>query len=164
MELRIGVENECCLINVYAGKNDSGPVYEELPAKYIEGDIYKLLASPGLALNLAKGDVIRIGDAGRPADVLERGGNFCIQIYTDEVSNDEIERLRSGVSQELGGSLDGVNGGSLALSVPSSNGVEAINQFFDDFKMRTGIEWYYANIYKNFDDPNDETLLNWWMQ
>ncbi|GJH32248.1 hypothetical protein CBA19CS91_05845 [Paraburkholderia hospita] len=103
MELRIGVENECCLINVYAGKNDSGPVYEELPAKYIEGDIYKLLASPGLALNLAKGDVIRIGDAGRPADVLERGGNFCIQIYTDEVSNDEIERLRSGVSQELGG-------------------------------------------------------------
>lgn len=159
----MGVEKECCLINVYAGSNESGPVYEELPAKHIEGDIYELLASPGLALNLAKGDVIRLGDMGRPANVLQRGGNFCVQIYTDDLSRDEIERLGHGVGQELGGSLDGVNGGSLSLSVPSSIGVEAVNRFFDAFKARTGLEWYYANIYKNFEDPNDETLLNWWI-
>ncbi|MBN3767632.1 DUF4265 domain-containing protein [Burkholderia sp. Ac-20365] len=158
----MSVDKEFCLIHVFAGFNESGPVYEELHAKHIEADIYELLASPGLTLNLAKGDVIRLGDADRPANVLERGGNFCIQIYTVEASCEEIERLRHEVTQALRGSLDGVKSGSLALSIPSSNGVEAVNRFFDEFKARTGHEWYYANIYKNFEDPDDETLLDWW--
>ncbi|WP_175811357.1 DUF4265 domain-containing protein [Burkholderia contaminans] len=159
----MGVEKEHRLVNVYAGHNDQGPVYETLPARLVGDDAYELLASPGLALNLAKGDVIRFGDKTRPVTVLERGGNFCIQIYADEISVDEIKRLERDV-QALGGSVDGVNGGNVALSVPSSNGVDAINRLFDEFKRRTGIQWYYANIYKNFEDPDDETLLDWWVK
>ena len=36
--------------------------------------------------------------------------------------------------------------------------------FFNRFRETTGIEWYYANIYKNLDDTDDETLLNWWLE
>jgi hypothetical protein len=32
------------------------------------------------------------------------------------------------------------------------------------FRDRTGIQWYYANIYQNLDDDDDETLLNWWLE
>lgn len=158
------VEKTSCLVNVYAGNNDLGPVYEELPANYIGNDTYELLASPGLTLNLAKGDLIRIDDVNRPATVLKRGGNFCIQIYAKQITRDEIEHLEHCVRRELNGSLDGVNGGNHALSVSSRNGIETINRFFDNFKKRTGIEWYYANIYKNFEHPSDETLLNWWVE
>ncbi|TCW75948.1 hypothetical protein C5O80_37020 [Burkholderia sp. SRS-46] len=161
----MGVEKDYRVVRVYAGRNDDGPpVFEELPARSVGDDAYELLASPGLALNLAKGDVIRLGDNSGPATVLERGGNFCIQIYAEEIAPDEIEQLEHDVTTELGGSLDGVNGGNLALSVPSGCGVAAINRLFDAFKRRTGIEWYYANIYKNFEDPNDETLLDWWVR
>ncbi|AOJ34270.1 DUF4265 domain-containing protein [Burkholderia metallica] len=157
-------EKKRCLVNVYAGHNDAGPVYEELPAMSLGDGSYELLSSPGLALNLAKGDLIKIADIDQPATILKRGGNFCVQIYADEVPRLEVERLEREVCQKLGGSLDGMNGGNLALSVPSINGIEAINRFFDDFKRRTGIEWYYANVYKNFEDSSDDTLLNWWVK
>lgn len=107
--------------------------------------------------------MIRINDIDHPVTVLERGGNFCIQIYESEISREDLLRLERDVSPELGGSLDGVNGGSLALSIPSTNGIEAVNQFFGGFKRRTGIEWYYGNIYKDLEDTADETLLNWWV-
>ncbi|MBA4710207.1 DUF4265 domain-containing protein [Aquitalea magnusonii] len=153
-----------CLINVYAGHDDLGPVYEELPAIPVGDGCYELLSSPGLALNMAKADLIRIEKIDQPAVVLRRGGNFCIQIYADEIADEEIERLNQTVLSELGGSLDGVNGGNLALSVPSSNDIQTINRFFDGFKSRVGVEWYCANVYKNFEDPADETLLDWWVK
>jgi len=68
------------------------------------------------------------------------------------------------VTTERGGSPDGMNGGNLALSVPSGNGVAAINRLVDDFKQCTGIEWYCTNIDKNFEDPDDETLVDWWVR
>lgn len=158
------VEKQHCLIKVYAGRNDAGPVYEELPAMPLGDGSYKLLSSPGLTLNLAKGDHVRIDEVERPASVLTRGGNFCIQIYAERIEQADIDALDRQVRQQLHGSLDGVNGGNLALSVPAANGIDAINRFFDEFKVRTGIEWYYANVYKNFEDPSDETLLDWWVE
>ncbi|WP_220272901.1 DUF4265 domain-containing protein [Aquitalea aquatica] len=139
-------------------------MYEELPAIPVGDGCYELLSSPGLALNMAKADLIRIEKIDQPAVVLRRGGNFCIQIYADEIADEEIERLNQTVLSELGGSLDGVNGGNLALSVPSSNDIQTINRFFDGFKSRVGVEWYCANVYKNFEDPADETLLDWWVK
>lgn len=160
----MGVEKQHCLIKVYAGRNDAGPVYEELPARPIEDGSYELLSSPGLTLNLAKGDRVRVDDAEQPAVVLARGGNFCIQIYADQIAQVDVDTLERQVRQELHGSLDGVNGGNLALSVPAANGLDHINRFFDAFKARTRIEWYFANVYKNFEDPSDETLLDWWVR
>jgi hypothetical protein len=27
----------------------------------------------------------------------------------------------------------------------------------------TGVQYYYCNVYKNLDDLDDETLLDWWL-
>ncbi|MBN3809667.1 DUF4265 domain-containing protein [Paraburkholderia sp. Ac-20347] len=160
----MGVDKDNRVIRVYAGHNELGPVYEELQAVQLDDGSCELLASPGLALNLAKGDLVCIDDVSRPAVVLKRGGNFCIQIYADAIPDTEVARLERDVANESGGSLDGINNGNLALTVPSINGLASINKFFDEFKRRTGIEWYYSNVYKNFEDPTDETLLNWWRE
>nr|BFD42998.1 hypothetical protein FFPRI1PSEUD_44970 [Pseudomonas sp. FFPRI_1] len=151
------------LIQVYMA-DDDGAVREELLARQIDEDIYELLSSPGLAQNLARGDIVSIRNPDAPAQVLKRGGNFCIQIYADYIDPAVITALESGVIRELNGTLDGVCGGTLALAVPAKNGMENINRFFDGFREKTGIQWYYANVYKNLDDDEDETLLNWWLE
>ncbi|MDO8031945.1 hypothetical protein O3297_00825 [Janthinobacterium sp. SUN128] len=43
------------------------------------------------------------------------------------------------------------------------HGIYNVNSPFDAFREATGVEWYFANIYANLDDDNDETLLNWWV-
>ncbi|MEZ1323880.1 DUF4265 domain-containing protein [Pseudomonas fluorescens] len=152
------------LIEVFAGTSDEDPVFEELPARQLGSATYELLSSPGLALNMARGDVISIEDRNTHAVVLERGGNFCIHIYADHIPAEEIVELEREVRCELGGTLDGVFEGNLSLAVPVSNGMDKIKEFFDRFRDRTGTQWYYANIYKNLDDDDDETLLNWWLE
>lgn len=150
------------LIQVYMA-DDDGAVREELLARRIDEHTYELLSSPGLAQNLARGDIVSIRNPDAPAQVLKRGGNFCIQIYADYIDPAVISALESDVIRELNGTLDGVCGGALALAVPAKNGMENINRFFDGFREQTGIQWYYANVYKNLDDDEDETLLNWWL-
>lgn len=150
------------LIQVYMA-DDDGAVREELLARQIDQDTYELLSSPGLAQNLARGDIVSIRDRNAPAEVLKRGGNFCIQIYADYISPEAITALEHDVVRELNGTLDGICEGSLSLAVPAKNGMERINGFFDRFREQTEIQWYYANIYKNLDDDSDETLLYWWL-
>lgn len=151
-------------IRVLAGENESGPVFESLPARQIDEHIYELLASPGLTLNLARGDIVNIENPMAPAQVLKRGGNFCIHIYADEVPQAAVEQLADAVQAQLGGTLDGQYEGNLTFSVPSRHGLYNINRPFDAFREATGIEWYFANIYVNLDDDDDETLLNWWLE
>lgn len=153
------------LIHVYAGEDDSEPIFEELPARRIDEDTYELLSSPGLALNLARGDIVSIRNKNTHAEVLSRGGNFCVQIYEDEdIPQGILSRLEREVAAELGGTLDGINGGNLSLTIPSKNGMDRIRDVFDRFRDQTGIQWYYANIYRNLDDHDDETLLDWWLK
>ncbi|MDR1911939.1 MAG: DUF4265 domain-containing protein [Helicobacteraceae bacterium] len=148
---------------VYAGKKSGGEaVFEKIPATRIAKNVYKLTSSPGLALNLAKGDLIKIYEGERSAKVLKRGGLFCVHIYEEYIDEKIIERLEKGVKDELRGSLDGVCGGALSFSIPAIVGMEKINKFFNQFKSETGIDWYYTNIYKNLDDLTDDTLLDWW--
>ena len=156
------MEDEVVLIDVFAGNNQDGPVFEEIPAIQLKNHHYKLLKSPGLALNLAKNDVVSLPNTPTPAKVIERGGNFCIQIYSapSAIDLDALDRL---IREQLNGSLDGANQGNLAFSAPASNGLEKINAFFDNLKKIYGVDWYYSNIYKNFEDPSDEELLNWWV-
>lgn len=156
-------ENQEISIRVVAGQNDHGPVYEPLHVRQIDEDSYEILYSPGLTLNLAKGDIISIKDPQAPAVVLKRGGNFCIHIYSNHIPEEHIIALGADVATELGGMLDGRYKGNLTLSVPARNGMDNIALFFNRFRETTGFEWYYANIYKNLDDTNDETLLNWWL-
>ena len=157
-------ENQEISIRVVAGQNDRGPVYEPLHVRRIDEDSYEILYSPGLTLNLAKGDIISIEDPQAPAVVLKRGGNFCIHIYSNHIPEEHIVALAADVATELDGMLDGRHKGNLTLSVPARNGMDNIARFFNRFRETTGIEWYYANIYKNLDDSDDETLLNWWLE
>lgn len=150
------------LIEVYAGEGPVGPVFEELPARFITDNTYELLASPGVAMDLAKGDIVDISGGAAPATVLKRGGNFCVQIYASDFDDATLAALESRLHDELGGTLDGNDEGNLAFSVPASHGFERIDRFFDELKETAGVQWYYANIYKNIDDPADETLLDWW--
>jgi Domain of unknown function (DUF4265) len=149
--------------NFYAGSANGSPVYDELPVKKLSDDKYELLSSPGLALNLAKGDIVEIFDAQKPARVHRRGGNFCIQIYADQLPDGELETLPEILKSKLNGTLDGVYLGNLAISVPAATGVQNIRDFFDKFTERTGVQWYFGNVYKNFENVNNETLLDWWM-
>ncbi|MGL5002548.1 MAG: DUF4265 domain-containing protein [Casimicrobium sp.] len=146
----------------YVSGADSSPVFEELPVNRIDDNVYELLASPGLALNMAKGDIVEITDPLKPATILKRGGNFCVQIYADSMSDQVMKDLEEEVNDKLRGTLDGAYKGDLAFSVPARVGIPALRAVFDAFTARTGIQWYYGNIYKNFEDVNDETLLDWW--
>lgn len=155
-------KEDFCVVKVFVSKR-KGPVYEELPALRKGEHVYELLSSPGLALNLAKGDLINIEDPDSPAVVIKRGGNFCINLYAEHIDAETISRLEAEVNNSLGGTLDGVYRGNLAFSVPARSGRDKIREVFNKFKEETGIEWYYSNIYKNFNDLDDDTLLNWWL-
>ena len=151
------------VIKVHAGEAEGKPVWEELPARQLHDGSFQLLASPGLALNLAKGDIISISDANQPAIVLRRGGNFCIQLYNANIDDASLAQLETDILKTLGGALDGHHNGNIAISVPASAGFDAINQFFDAYIAQTNVQWYFGNIYKNFSEINDTSLLNWWL-
>ncbi|NHZ44510.1 DUF4265 domain-containing protein [Massilia aquatica] len=150
------------VIDVCIREDAVAPVFENLPAFDLGNHTYELLASPGLALNLAKGDIIDITEPGKPAVVVRRGGNFCIQIYADDISYDDIDALDRALSTQLHGSVDGRFGGSIAISIPASAGMDKVAELLDPFTARTGHPWYFCNIYKNVENLEDETLLDWW--
>ena len=71
-------------------------------------------------------------------------------------------RVGRSVGKSLHGSLDGRHGGAFAFSIPVEMGFDAIKSVFNEFSSKTGVDWYYANIYKFPDNQEDDTLLNWW--
>jgi Domain of unknown function (DUF4265) len=150
-------------VNFYAGTANNSPVFEELPVRKIVDNQYELLSSPGLALNLAKGDIVCVFDEHHSPKVLKRGGNFCIQIYSEHISKVALKHFTKTLQSKLNGTLDGKYMGNLAISVPAAAGLASIREFFDAFTEQTGIQWYFGNIYKNLEDANDETLLDWWL-
>ncbi|NER62478.1 DUF4265 domain-containing protein [Pseudomonas sp. MAFF212428] len=151
-------------IRVFVDRNKRGePVHETVPVHEVGEHTYELLSSPGLALNMARGDIICTAIPDQHVEVVKRGGNFCIHIYANELPQDAVDALEEAVQTQLGGTLDGRYKGNLTLAVPASNGFEAIAKVFDAFREQTGVQWYYANIYKNLLDNDDETLLNWWL-
>ena len=156
------MDDKATTIKVFAGRSPTGIVQEELLVLPIGENKFKLLKSPGLAMDMAKDDIIELVSEESPPLVQKRGGNFCIHVYSDFMPTSEIEKLEKLVVENLRGSLDGIYEGNLTFSVPSSAGVERIKNSFDEFTRRTGIQWYYSNIYKNPQNSSDETLLNWW--
>lgn len=150
------------IINVLAGRNSNGPVLEEIPAMRNSDGSFTILSSPGLTLNLAKGDTLVL-HADASFDVVHRGGNFCIHIYADFLDKDDISKVEQLIQAQLGGALDGIFRGNLAFSIPSTNGLENINRVFDRVREILKSEYYYSNIYLNPNDPEDETLSNWWV-
>lgn len=150
-------------LSIYAGKTSSGKTrLEEVLVECIDGNIYKLLSAPGLALNLAKGDTFEFINSDEPVKIICRGGNFNIHIYEANLTLEDYEDFKSELLDYLGGTIDGLSGNNMAITVPSAQGIQNIKSFFINFSQLSGNNWSFTNIYKNYEDFEDETLLDWW--
>ncbi|ENX37584.1 DUF4265 domain-containing protein [Acinetobacter courvalinii] len=151
------------VLNIYAGKTSSGNTKaEEVLVEDIDVNIYKLLSAPGLALNLAKGDIFKFFNSGEPVKVIHRGGNFNIHIYEANLTLEDYEDFKNELLDYLEGTIDGLSGNNMAITVPSTQGIQRVNSFFINFSEISGNSWAFTNIYKNYEDFDDETLLGWW--
>ncbi|WP_175948809.1 DUF4265 domain-containing protein [Burkholderia pyrrocinia] len=151
------------LIEIFAGTASNGEaVREELPARKIDEDIYELLASPGLALHVAKGDIVKIASPTKPVEIVRRGGNVCVQIYAEsDLSADERKQIEEAFHLALRGSVDGETNRNMCFSVPVSIGFGAIECFFSELSAKyRNISWYYGNVYAD----DGTTPLNWWIK
>jgi len=143
------------------------PVLEEVPAAR-EGDLWRLTASPGLALGAAAGDLLRVGDD-HAFDVLERGRNIAVHVSAPAAgpARTELARLRATL-ESLGGWCDGVGwtrdrASSLSVfTVPLAASFARIEAALNAYtKAVPAGEWYYVNVY---DPADDTTPLNWWLE
>ena len=75
---------------------------------------------------------------------------------------EDYEDFKSELLDYLGGTIDGLSGNNMAITVPSAQGIQNINSFFIYFSQLSGNNWSFTNIYKNYEDFEDETLLDWW--
>jgi hypothetical protein len=149
--------NQRIALNLLAGKKKSGqPVHEEVLVDRLSPGRYRIVASPGLVLGVAAGDVIEtIGDEGG-FRVVSRGGNLAIQLFGDNCLVDEHLHELSGLSHAIDGRAQNLT----VLTVPVRLGFARVEAALNDFCLRhPGIKWYYGNVY----DPTDGvTPLNWW--
>jgi hypothetical protein len=153
---------ETVFIHVYAAKARNGNIVaEELPAFKVGVNLYRLAASPGLAPNMAKGDVVMCFSKYSPVEVVERGGNVCVQIYADDISHKEVIESEREVAEILGGSTDVWTEKTLAFSIPVSVGFENIERLFNYYSEKKSWIWCYGNVY---DVDDGVTPLNWWKQ
>jgi Domain of unknown function (DUF4265) len=146
-------------VQILAGYSTQGrPAYEEVHVELHEGDRYRLLQSPGLALGIAAGDVFTINSGGE-FTVVERGHNLCIQIFS-EVGLAALEQVATPAFAKVGGRLDGQASKELVYTISVEVGFPVIEATLASVKARFPfMEWYYGNVY----DPADGvTPLGWW--
>jgi hypothetical protein len=139
------------------------PVHEDVPAEP-EGRRWRLLASPGLAMGAAAGDLLEVRDD-QSFEVVERGGNVAVHVSAPPGADADVDRLK-GEIEGLGGWSDGKGwtrdrSTLTVFTIPFRAGFPAIESTLNTYRKRvpTG-EWYYVNVY---DPADDSTPLNWWV-
>jgi hypothetical protein len=134
---------------------------ERLPVEQ-DGNVYTLLASPGMVEGLAAGDkfVLRPGsDLG--FEVVHRGGNLCAWFFfPGPISPSEAESHP--LTQEvgvLGGQLDGGGKKHVVYTIPGAGRFGRVVELFNRWtKNISGSSWMFGNVY----DPHDGvTRLSW---
>ncbi|GMA11465.1 hypothetical protein GCM10025882_18900 [Acinetobacter gyllenbergii] len=55
-----------------------------------------------------------------------------------------------------------MSGNNMAITVSSTQGIQRVNSFFVKFSEISGNNWAFTNIYKNYEDFDGGTLLDWW--
>ena len=147
-------------IHLLAGQKPDGQlIFEQVRATPLGDDCYELLTSPLFARGAAKGDTVRLLNAGNFA-VERRSGNLCVRVMAKQAI-DEIRTLLEAELKPLKAELDYHNERILVYSIPVTAGFEAVETAFNRvLQERSGhAMWLYANVY----DPQDgETPLNWW--
>ncbi|HRK47244.1 MAG TPA: DUF4265 domain-containing protein [Nocardioides sp.] len=142
------------------------PGIEQVPARRVGDDEWQLLRSPLYATDVATGDVIRVTnhDTGE-FEIVERGGNVCVQFYLGESETDDAEatmRVAKQLARELetlGGTMDAQTPGLIACTIPVDVGFPAIERVLAAaVEGHPGAEWQYSNVY----DPATGDPLGWW--
>jgi hypothetical protein len=150
---------EVVLLHVYIEKMSTGNIAtEELPVFPVGDNLYRLAVSPGVTATMAKGDVIKFLSSELPAEVIERGGNVCVQVIADYISYDEALEAEREIEDILHGSWDGWTERNIVFSVPVSVGFENIQRLFDHYSGTKSWVWCYGNVY----EEDNVTPLNWW--
>jgi len=115
---------------VLAGRKPSGePVMEELLIDDLGDGLYRLITTPGIALGLAAGDTLTVGEDGAPR-VVRRGGNVALHLYGP---HDLADLLTPEVEQQLLGTVDGRARNLTVYTVPVSLGFAAIESTLNRF-------------------------------
>jgi hypothetical protein len=92
---RTHAEVQQTLIKVYIGSSPTGkPRFDTLWVEGLPDGSYRLLRSPKNTLGIGKGDVRRVRADLAITEVLERAGNWAVQVVAlEEVTPELIERL-----------------------------------------------------------------------
>lgn len=152
-------------LNIYAGMSSDGKIiHEEVQVEPLGNHIYRLMSAPGLALNLAKDDIFSQNNQDGPVTIIKRSKNFNIHIYKTQLSLEDYEDFKHELFNYLEGSIDGISEHNLAITIPSGKKLNQISNFFDNFEKIKGNKWSITNIYKNYEDFSDQTLLDWWVE
>ncbi|MGW3290210.1 DUF4265 domain-containing protein [Streptomyces sp. NPDC001002] len=135
---------------------------EDVPARSLGGDRWRLLGSPGLATGTAAGDTLAVAGDGS-FTVTGRGGNIAVQVSAPAAAGERLGELTERV-KALGGRLDNrgaTRDGRYTFSVytvPAKAGFPAIEEAFRTYEKAVPEgQWTYANVFSDDGRP-----LDWW--
>jgi Domain of unknown function (DUF4265) len=137
------------VIRVFAGyRSNRTPRFERLLVELRPDGLFRLLRSPLLILGIARDDVFAVDASGAITQVVENGGNLCVQaVAASTVTHEDatIVRLRD-MAAQLGGDLDSHDDLIVALSVPASNSPADL-QVMDGLQREGVIEdWWVSSV------------------
>jgi hypothetical protein len=150
------------VIELFAGLGANGkPIVEKLHVRELDNGEMQLVKSPAFIKGLASGDVIRCDVPNQEFDIVHRGGNLSVRVF----SRSAIDLLADALTPEiekLGGDLDIETPRMLVYSIHVSCGFSVIEDLLNQFVGKDGESaWMYGNVY----DPIDgQTPLNWWQE
>lgn len=118
----------------------------------------RLVHSPGLVLGIAAGDEFTLADESGTFEVVKRGGNLAIQVFSGQMASHLA--VLEGIAGSLGGVLDGNVEKGAVFTIPLKATFSAIERAFNEYCAENPeVEWYYGNVYS----PEDGiTPLRWW--
>jgi hypothetical protein len=137
---------------------DGNPARKQpVSVRHLRDGLYQVLFTPGFVDGIAADDVIRADPASGQFEVVVRGGNVAIKVFSRDDIGPVVDwimpRLRA-----LDGRLDGRHRHAAAITVPVGATFETIEAVMaGSVETFPGIEWYFANVYDDRDQP-----LDWW--
>lgn len=147
------------LIHLRFKRGNDKPQFEPVEAEYLDGGAYLVLASPNFVYGIAAGDEIEVEQPTGYFQLLARGGNMAIRVFSEAPLGEAFDLLVGEVEAQLGGRIDGRLTRSAAFTVPTAAGFDEVEAVFYDFTSAVaGTIWEYGNVYDDDGEP-----LEWWL-
>ena len=147
-------------LNLLIEYNNDIPRNEPVHVKDLGDDLYQISYSPGFVIGIAKGDIIKIINSDGAFEIIERGSNLAIQLFSYNPIRHIIPEMES-LLKTIDGEVDGSIEKAFVCTVPVQSGFQKIENIMNEFvKKHDGIEWFYGNVY---DSKDGITPLNWWL-